>query len=71
MTFTLSKSKPFCKIGSFRYSKSDNFTTLVLQKSLLYDYSYAFNVMLVCWVVDAFIVGKISVKYIKPTYLHP
>ena len=32
------------------------------QNSLLYDYSIAFNVMLVCWIADAVVVGKLSVR---------
>ena len=32
------------------------------QKSLLYDYSIAFNVMLVCWIADAVVIGKLSVS---------
>jgi hypothetical protein len=27
----------------------------------LYDYSIAFKVMILCWLADAFVVGKMSV----------
>ncbi len=35
------------------------------QASLFYDYSFAFNVMLVCWFLDAYVVGKISVSILR------
>ena len=38
------------------------FVDAASQKSLLYDYTIAFNVMIVCWFADAFVVGKMSVR---------